>query len=450
MSEPAHLVRILERLQDVARSGRGWAAHCPIHPDRHESLGVTVNDAGRVNLHCFAGCQADEVLVALGLSVADLYPDATRKGVKARREHRYHDAQGTVVYAVRRLDGGRNRFVIFHPTDEGWAKGRGPSAPRLYRLPHLLAEPDLPVFICEGERDADKLAGSCGLATTTVASGSWSGVDLTPLAGRVVYVVVDNDRRGWQRGLEALAVAQRAGALIEAVWRPPDRFKDATELIANGGSCDDFVRVDLTVDEPPCEVWHTDLPEPERSRSADAANGLAIGIRLPVGVFLHFVQAGQLHVEALAVWALLEDRAGTSGIAHLTAAEISRLLGVSRRCVGAALDELEECALIKRERRARVRVFNPAQAARRGTVPHSLSYKNRSRYNPFLPPRPPNTSPASAPVARSGPPATARWTSGERAPSAQCASGEDSAYDALARLGEAFPGAELQRREEAQ
>jgi hypothetical protein len=56
------------------RSGRGWIAKCPAHPDRAPSLSIRQGDAGRVLVHCFAGCTTASVLAALGLRWDDILP----------------------------------------------------------------------------------------------------------------------------------------------------------------------------------------------------------------------------------------------------------------------------------------------------------------------------------------------------------------------------------------
>lgn len=65
---------LLARLERVHRSGRGWTARCPAHEDRTASLSVSEGADGRVLLHCFAGCGAGDVVAALGLTLADLFP----------------------------------------------------------------------------------------------------------------------------------------------------------------------------------------------------------------------------------------------------------------------------------------------------------------------------------------------------------------------------------------
>lgn len=50
-------------------------ARCPGHEDRSPSLSIRELDDGALLLHCFAGCQASDVLAAVGLEFRDLYPN---------------------------------------------------------------------------------------------------------------------------------------------------------------------------------------------------------------------------------------------------------------------------------------------------------------------------------------------------------------------------------------
>lgn len=52
----------------------GWQCCCPAHEDKSPSLSVADGDKGGVVLKCFAGCTADAVCVAAGLTVKDLMP----------------------------------------------------------------------------------------------------------------------------------------------------------------------------------------------------------------------------------------------------------------------------------------------------------------------------------------------------------------------------------------
>lgn len=67
---------LLARLEGVRATGPGrWAARCPAHEDRSPSLSIRATDDGKTLLHCFVGCAPDDILSAIGLEWADLYPD---------------------------------------------------------------------------------------------------------------------------------------------------------------------------------------------------------------------------------------------------------------------------------------------------------------------------------------------------------------------------------------
>lgn len=67
--------RLISRLEGVKPAGDGrWYAKCPAHADRSPSL--SIRDTGeKVLIHCFTGCDAEDVLTAVGLSWRDLYSD---------------------------------------------------------------------------------------------------------------------------------------------------------------------------------------------------------------------------------------------------------------------------------------------------------------------------------------------------------------------------------------
>lgn len=64
---------LLDRLEGVQQQGGGWRACCPSCGGRSRKLSVA-EATGKVLLHCFAGCKAGEVIAAVGLTWADLFP----------------------------------------------------------------------------------------------------------------------------------------------------------------------------------------------------------------------------------------------------------------------------------------------------------------------------------------------------------------------------------------
>jgi putative DNA primase/helicase len=47
------------------RTGEGWMARCPSHPDRQPSLSIRDADDGKVLVHCHAGCDKKRVIETL-------------------------------------------------------------------------------------------------------------------------------------------------------------------------------------------------------------------------------------------------------------------------------------------------------------------------------------------------------------------------------------------------
>jgi hypothetical protein len=73
-------VKLLDRLGRVKQTGSGrWLARCPGHEDRSPSLSIRALDDGRVLINCFAGCEPGDVLLAVGLTMSDLFPERLRE-----------------------------------------------------------------------------------------------------------------------------------------------------------------------------------------------------------------------------------------------------------------------------------------------------------------------------------------------------------------------------------
>jgi hypothetical protein len=81
---------------------KGWySAKCPGHEDREASLGVKGGDRGII-LKCHAGCTAEAIVAALGLTLADLFltphsntrRDSSRKSTTKPFESTYRKSKG--------------------------------------------------------------------------------------------------------------------------------------------------------------------------------------------------------------------------------------------------------------------------------------------------------------------------------------------------------------------
>lgn len=137
--------------------------------------------------------------------------------------YEYTDADGAVLYRTQRQEkaGERKKFVAERLSGKEWTFGIKGVQRVLYRLPDILAAPDAPVYLVEGERKADKLA-SWGLVGTAVAFGSngWQKGYASTLSGRTVVILPDNDDVGRDFAQKARADLENAGCTVQVVDLP--------------------------------------------------------------------------------------------------------------------------------------------------------------------------------------------------------------------------------------
>jgi hypothetical protein len=121
-----------------------------------------------------------------------------RLKMRAARRDWYRDCNGNERFVVVRFDSDNDKdFRPFHEGEAGWVVSDSPGKLPLFQLPDLIARPRDPVIIVEGERCACDLA-TIGVLVTTSAHGAKSAdkTDWTPLAGREVVILPDNDVTG--------------------------------------------------------------------------------------------------------------------------------------------------------------------------------------------------------------------------------------------------------------
>ncbi|ALY51066.1 virulence-associated protein E [Pseudomonas aeruginosa] len=84
--------KLLPRLDKVKADGKSrWKACCPAHDDKSPSLRVTETEGGTVLLKCWVGCTAAEIVAAVGLQMADLFPGEKRQRSGPSREAIQHE-----------------------------------------------------------------------------------------------------------------------------------------------------------------------------------------------------------------------------------------------------------------------------------------------------------------------------------------------------------------------
>jgi hypothetical protein len=155
--------------------------------------------------------------------------------------YKYRDADGKVISETVRYKNPKD-FVQRQPTGSGQYKWslKGIS-PVLYNLPALLAaDPSDPVWIVEGEKDADQL-GAVGLLATTNPMGAlkWREAYSETLAGRSCFIIPDNDQDGRKHAQQVAQSLHGKGATVRVVELPglPEKG-DVSDFLAAGGTVD--------------------------------------------------------------------------------------------------------------------------------------------------------------------------------------------------------------------
>lgn len=241
-----NLHEIAARLDKATIRGDELTACCPAHPDRNPSLSGSVGDDGRVLLHCFAGCDLDAITHALGIDPADLFPEPEQPANRPSivRTYAYTDEDGKVLFEVVRFQ--PKSFRQRQPDGKGgWVWNlKGIDSKPLFHLPAVIKaiEGDHRVFLCEGEKDAERLQAALtnGDVATTIAGGAgkWRAEHTDALWGANVVIIADRDGPGRRHADEVAAALKGVAASVRT--QEPLEGKDAFDHLAAGHGIDDF------------------------------------------------------------------------------------------------------------------------------------------------------------------------------------------------------------------
>jgi hypothetical protein len=144
----------------------------------------------------------------------------------------YRDETGELLYQVVRL--APKNFRHRRPNGNGGWIWKGSERRVLYHWPELLQFPDGTVFVCEGEKDADRVT-SLNHCATTIASGEWTEDCIKALADRNCLILEDNDETGRKKALDAATKLYGVANTIRIV-RLPD--------LLDGGDVSDWLDSD--------------------------------------------------------------------------------------------------------------------------------------------------------------------------------------------------------------
>ncbi|HEY0714562.1 MAG TPA: toprim domain-containing protein, partial [Polyangia bacterium] len=296
------LGEFLNRLDRVRKTPEGWSALCPGHDDKNPSLSVGEGEAGQILLRCFAGCPAEAIVAAVGLRLADLFPEravAPKGGGVFRASDLppvaewLRSARGLPASEIGRMwatETPKGPAVVFRYEDDSGrllyeklrsvsAKGfwRRPSGKDsvLYGLSRLADSASDRVIVVEGELDCHVLS-AVGLApVVSVPDGTGSRLTrelLEPLAPfREIIIATDADPAGdvLARKLAAELMPERCRRLRFALGA---RGKDANDALRAGWTRADFERA---IDAAGPSTSETIAPTSPREARRDSADGPA-------------------------------------------------------------------------------------------------------------------------------------------------------------------------------
>ena len=354
---------VLGRLEFVKKSGEGWTARCPSHDDKHASLSVGAGNDGRTLMKCHAGCSAEAVAAALGLTLADLFE---RNGDEpprrpARRAPRFREVDlrgyadallaneaalqrlgnlrgwtreavealgvglddGRIVFAYRDAVGALVGVGRYMPNPE--RRGDGPklqaaagSRRELFPAPETTIENDEAfLWLVEGEPDAIR-AHSLGLPAVAVPGvEGWRVEYAQRFAGRRVVVCFDCDEPG-------RAAVRRVAAELASVTDEV-RVLDLDPSRGDGYDLSDFTALARTADERGAMrrlllAAAVHAPRVEPLKPADAA-GLLEEL---AGFLRRYVVMSDVQRDAAALWVAhghAFEAADATPYLHATSAE---------------------------------------------------------------------------------------------------------------------------------
>lgn len=238
---------------------------------RSDSLSIIVDpdaDDGFRN-NCFAGVSWKECrdYIKAQMGINDTYsPPAPRKPAPKSNGSKPHHAERKKVaeYIYRDKSGGPYHRIIRYDTGDGktftqerwkdgkWVKGADDTDPETkraignyppipYNLPAIVSNPDEPIWLVEGEKNADDLIALGFLATT--AKGGASAFPLSEdfsvwFDGVPVYAIPDNDEPG-ESWLARVKKAIPHAQTITLPGLPPKG--DVSDWLEFGGTADELI-----------------------------------------------------------------------------------------------------------------------------------------------------------------------------------------------------------------
>lgn len=199
---------ILSHFKQVKKYGKGYTCLCPAHDDHKPSCSITFNEEW-ANIHCFVGCEKEDILLHAGLTKKDMYmgsnqnfPSSNVGNVSPPIKYEYRDEDNKLLYtkyvqyeAEVSSDAGKRKKKCWYQQPNG--KKSLKDVKRVpFQLP-LFKDAKI-IIIVEGEKCAT-IVTEQGYVATTLDSGSnskWNDEYLQYFGGKEILILPDNDEPG--------------------------------------------------------------------------------------------------------------------------------------------------------------------------------------------------------------------------------------------------------------
>lgn len=235
---------VLAHFENVKKCGKSYRCRCPVHDDKTPSLIITPAENGGTLIKCMAGCATKDVVERVGLKMQDLMaPQSIKPRKSIAAVYNYYDANGGKRAEKVRYD---DKSFTWRYEDEGgktvWKKPHGVCL--IYNL-HILANypKDKPIYIVEGEKDADTLIRLKLPAVCTpdgAGPGKFRAEYVEWFRDCQVVILGDNDEIGRQyTEEEASKIAPVAASVkmldLRDIWADMPEHGDISDYIAKFG-----------------------------------------------------------------------------------------------------------------------------------------------------------------------------------------------------------------------
>lgn len=258
------LSEITQKLSGVRKNGNGFVARCPAHNDSNPSLSITEKE-GKTLIKCFAGCETDSVVSAMGLEMSDLFSDTQNlikpyipqlqkqristpspenkngsqllKTPKIAAVYEYSDENGEILYENVRYE--PKDFRQRKPDGNGGYEYKLNGVRRVpYRLPELIegVKSGADVFLCEGEKDADNLRA---LGLTATNSKNWKPEFNQYINDSHCIILANHDKAGIKLATATAKIIRETAKTVKFI----DLFQDESLPEKEGKDVSDWIEI---------------------------------------------------------------------------------------------------------------------------------------------------------------------------------------------------------------